>query len=186
MIRSLVLFTHVVGVIALFAALILEWLGFDSVQRATTRAEALPWVRVNMALQRVYGIAFATIIASGFYLGRRFGVLGDGWMLASYGTLVLMGILGGPIMKSRVRALQRAVEDPSDRALAALRSSASDSLLRVSLHSRIALGFAVVYLMIGKPEIRDSLVVVGIAAVLAIVTSLRKRQAGSAFVEGYR
>ena len=38
MIRSLVLFVHVVGMLALFVGLGLEWIGLDGIQRSTTRA----------------------------------------------------------------------------------------------------------------------------------------------------
>jgi uncharacterized membrane protein len=186
MVRSLVLFAHIVGVLALFAGLTVEWLCLNSVRRSTTRAEALPWVRLNTALRRVYGVGFALIVLSGFYLGGRMGVLGQSWMLGSYGALLLMGILGGPVVRRRVRVLGQAAEDSSDRALAALRAAASASLLDISLRARVALGLAVVYLMVGKPAVVESQLVIGLALVLAIVTSLRKRQPESTFVEGYR
>ncbi len=184
MIRSLVLFAHVVGVLALFVALALEWLSLESVRRSTARPEALTWLRVSAALPRVSGLALALILASGFYLGARVGVLGNDWMRASYAALLLMAIIGGPVAGPRIRALRRAAEDPSDRALPALRAAASDSLLRVSLRVRVVFGLAVVYLMIGKPDAGDSLLVMGLAAVLAIVTSVPKRLARSVPVEG--
>ena len=56
MIRSLVLFTHVVGVLALFVGLGLEWIGLDGIQRSTTRAEALPWLRLIAIVPRLFGI----------------------------------------------------------------------------------------------------------------------------------
>jgi hypothetical protein len=181
MVRSLVLFTHVVGVLALFTGLVLEWVGWITVQRSTARPEALTSIRMNVALQRVYGIAFATIIVSGVYLGRRFGVLGDGWMLASYGGLVLIGLTAG-MARPRVRKLREALEDPSDRAFSALRSSASDTVLRVSLHTRIALALALVFLMIGKPDVGTAVGVIGFAFASALVTSLRRSRVASAAI----
>ena len=176
MIRSVVLFGHVVGVLALFVGLALEWLGLESLRRSTARAEALLWVRVSAAVSRLSGIALALILASGFYLGARIGVLGQGWMRASYAALLLMAIVGGPVARPGMRGLRRAAEDPTDRALPALRAAASDALLRASLHVRVTFGLAVVYLMIGKSDASDSALVMGLAAVLAIVTSVPKRQ----------
>jgi hypothetical protein len=186
MIRSFVLFGHVVGVLAMFVALALEWVSVESVRRSTARSEAVPWLRVIEALPRVSGFALALILASGFYLGARVGVLGDGWMRASYAALLLMAIVSGPIARPRLRALRRAAEDPSDRALSALRAAASDARLRASLRVRLVFGLAVVYLMIAKPYASDSLLVMGLAAVLAIVASVPKRLARSVPVEGYR
>jgi hypothetical protein len=179
MVRSLVLFLHVVGVLALFTGLILEWIGWNAVQRAETRAEALNSIRVNVALPRVYGIAFAAIVASGAYLGRQYGVLGDEWMRASYGGLVLIALSAG-MARPRVRQLRDALADPSDRAFSVLRSSARDRGLRVSLHSRIALVLALVYLMIGKPEITNAAGAVGLALASALVTSLSRSRVESA------
>jgi uncharacterized membrane protein len=170
----------------LFVGLALEWLSLESVRRSTERAEALLWVRASAAVPRVSGFALALIVASGFYLGARIGVLGNGWMRVSYAALLLMAIVGGPMAGPRMRVLRRASEDPSDRALPALRAAASNALLRASLRVRVAFGLAVVYLMIGKPDTGESLLVIGLAAALAIVTSVPKRPVRSTLVEGYR
>src|SRR6476469_9032632 len=112
MIRSVVLFAHVVGVLGLFIGLGVEWLSLNAVQRSTTRDEALRWVRMSGILPRVMGVALAVIAASGFFLGARVGVLGAGWMRASYAALLVMAIVGGPVSRPRVRALNRAAEGP--------------------------------------------------------------------------
>jgi hypothetical protein len=44
---SLVLFVHVVGVLAMFVGLGLEWLSLDALRRSTVRVEALRWLRVS-------------------------------------------------------------------------------------------------------------------------------------------
>jgi uncharacterized membrane protein len=182
MARSLVLFAHIVGVLTLFTGLILEWVGWSIVQGSTARAETLAFMRVTVALQRVYGVAFVTILASGFYLGGRSGVLGDGWMRATYLGLVLIA-LSGAVARPRVRRIREALADPSDRAFSALRSSAHDTALRVSLHARVALVLALVYLMISKPVVLGTAIaVIGLALVSALATSLtRSRVAPAAF-----
>jgi hypothetical protein len=169
MARSLVLFAHIVGVLTLFTGLILEWVGWSIVQGSTARAETLAFMRVTVALQRVYGVAFVTILASGFYLGGRSGVLGDGWMRATYLGLVLIA-LSGAVARPRVRRIREALADPSDRAFSALRSSAHDTALRVSLHARVAL------------VLGTAIAVIGLALVSALATSLtRSRVAPAAF-----
>ena len=186
MIRTLVLFGHVVGVLALFVGLGVEWLSLEALRRATVRAEAQRWVGISAGVPRITGIALAAIAISGFYLGARVGVLGDGWMRASYAALLLMGIVAGPVTQPRMRAFRRAANDPSDRAVTALRAAASDSILRVSLRVRVAFGLAVVYLMIGKPDAGDSLIVLSLALILAVAMAIPKRPAPSTLVEEYR
>jgi hypothetical protein len=171
MIRSVVLFAHVGGVLALFGALAVECVGWASVRRSMARAEALPFFRLNLAVQRVYGIALAVIVASGVYLGRQYGVLGAGWMLASYGGLLLIAISGGT-SRSRAPLLRQALQDPGDQTFLALRSSANHRILRVSLNARIALALAVVYLMIGTPATVYAIGIIVLTVALALVTSL--------------
>ena len=131
MIRSLMLFTHVVGVLALFVGLGLEWIGLGGVQRSATRAEALPWLRLVASVPRLFGIALAAIVVSGFYLGARVGVLGDDWMRASYGALLLMAIVSGPVSRSPMRALKRVADVPAEGTVA-LRAAAAHPILRLS------------------------------------------------------
>jgi hypothetical protein len=77
-------------------------------------------------------------ILSGIYLGARVGVLGNDWMRASYGAIVVMMASGSLARRS-------------------------DALRRISLRVRVAFGLAVVFLMIAKPAAALSLVVLGLA-----------------------
>ena len=118
MIRSLVLFVHITGVLTMFAGLALEASGAESAGKATPR---------------ISGIAAALTLLSGFYLGARFGVLGNAWMRASYAAIVVMMAAGSLARRS-------------------------DALRQISLRLRAAFGLAIVFLMVAKP---DALRVVG-------------------------
>ena len=185
MIRSLVLFTHVVGVLALFVGLGLEWIGLDGIQRSTTRAEALPWLRLIAIVPPLFGMALAAIVVSGFYLGARVGVLGNDWMRASYGALFLMAIVSGPVARSPMRALTNVGDVPADGTVA-LRAAAANPSLRLSLRIRVAFGLAIVFLMIAKPGAGESLLVLVLASIATIATSLTRRPKQSTAVQGYR
>jgi hypothetical protein len=132
MIRSLVLFVHISGVLAMVAGLALEAFGVESARKAAPR---------------ISGIAVALTVLSGFYLGARVGVLGNDWIRASYGAIVVMAVAG---------ALARR----------------SDALLRISLRVRTAFGLAVVFLMIAKPDAVVSLVVLGLAVGASMLVAL--------------
>jgi len=185
MIWSLVLFTHVVGVLALFVGLGLEWLGLDGIQRSTTRAEALPWLRLIAIVPRWFGTALAAIVVSGFYLGARVGVLGNDWMRASYGALLLMAIVSGPVSRSPMRALKRLADVPADGTVS-LRAAAANPILRLSLRIRVAFGLAIVFLMIAKPAAAEALLVLALALMVTIATSLTRRTAPTTAAQGYR
>lgn len=185
MIRSLVLFTHVVGVLALFVGLGLESIGLDGIQRSTTRAEALPWLRLIAILPRLFGTALAAILASGFYLGARVGVLGNDWMRASYGALLLIAIVSGPVSRSPMRALKRVADVPAE-GTAALLAAAANPILRLSLHIRVVFALAIVFLMIAKPAAGASLLVLALASIVTIAMALTRRAGRSTAVQAYR
>ena len=132
MIRSLVLFVHITGVLAMFAGLALEAFGADASGRATPR---------------MFGLAVPLTVLSGFYLGARFGVLGNDWMRASYGGIVVMAAAGTLARRS-------------------------DALRRISLRVRAAFGLAVVFLMIAKPDAVVSLVVFALALGVSTLVGL--------------
>ena len=79
MIRSLILFVHITGVLTMFAGLALEAFGAEPTGRA---------------MPRIFGLAVPLTLLSGLYMGARFGVLADAWMCASYGAIVVMAATG--------------------------------------------------------------------------------------------
>ena len=85
MIRSLVLFVHIAGVLALFAGLALEAFGVEAARKAAPR---------------IAGVAMALTVLAGFYLGARIGVLRNEWLLASYGAIVVMAAAGALARRS--------------------------------------------------------------------------------------
>ena len=89
MIRSMVLFVHIAGVLILFAGLALEAFGLETAQKAAPR---------------ISGVAVALTVASGFFLGARVGVLQDEWMLASYDAIVVMAAASSKRTRSSTMA----------------------------------------------------------------------------------
>jgi hypothetical protein len=171
-IRSVVLFTHVVGVLVLFIGMALEWLSLESLRRSTTSEHASSWVRLYRLLPRIYGVAFALLLLSGIYLATGVGLFDFAWVRLSFGLMVLMGILGGPAVRSQARAIGEAARQGREIAFAALNSHASHPWLRASLFMRAAMGLAAVYLMIGKPLLSASLIVTGGAVAVGLAVSL--------------
>lgn len=84
MIRSLVLFAHIAGMLLLFAGLALEL--------------------ARIEVRRLYGVASAIILLSGAYLAARVGVHAFAWVRLSFVAMVLMAIAGAPAVRSRLGA----------------------------------------------------------------------------------
>jgi uncharacterized membrane protein len=171
-IRSLVLFIHVVGMLVLFIGIAFEWLSLESLRRATTSEHASSSVRLYEVLPRVYGVAFAVLLLSGIYLARGVGLFDFAWVRLSLGLMVLMGILGGPAVRWHVRAIREAAAQGREVAFGALHSHGSHPWLRASLFMRTAMGLAAVYLMIGKPLLSVSLLVTGGSVAVGLAMSV--------------
>lgn len=171
MVRSVVLFVHVVGMLTLFVGLALEGLSLASLRRANTPAQGLPWVRVLRGLPRYIAMAVGLIVVSGIYLAVRVGVFGFGWVRVSFGAMVLMGLLGGPVVRSRMRVLLVPGDDREGTS-GTLRHHASHPLVVASLRMRAAVALAIVYLMIAKLDLGESLLLIGLALMLGVLTSV--------------
>ena len=126
MIRTLVLFAHIIGMLMLFAGLALEL--------------------ARIEVRRLYGIAFALILFSGIFLAAREAMFPFAWVRVSFAAMLLMAILGASRTRARLR--------------------------NVSLRVRVALGLAIVFLMISKVAAASSLLVIGLALLVGILTSL--------------
>jgi uncharacterized membrane protein len=124
--------------------------------------------------------AVGLILVSGIYLAIRVGVFDLAWVRVSFGSMILMGILGGPVVRPQMRALLRAGDGRQSTA----GREARHPLLRASLRARLAVGLAIVYLMIGKPDLRESLLVVGGALALGAATSVPQRRVQPSAVKG--
>lgn len=171
-IRSVVLFAHVVGMLVLFVGLALEWISLESLRRSSVPGAGSRWVSLLRALPRFAGTAVGLILVSGIYLAIRVGVLDMAWVRVSFVSMVLMGVLGGPAVRSRMRALQHAASDDRDETALTLHRYASHPLLHASLRVRTAVGLAIIYLMIGKPDLVQSLLLIAMALVLGAAISV--------------
>jgi len=171
MFRSVALFAHLVGMLVLFVGLAFEWLSLESLQRSHP-AQAASAVAVLHALPRYMAGAVALIVVSGIYLAARVGVFDLGWVRVSLGSMVVMGILGGPVIRSQMRAVLRTRGDDGQGMSSSVRSDASHPLLRASLRTRVAVALAIVYLMIGKPDLGESLLIIVAALAVGAVTSV--------------
>jgi uncharacterized membrane protein len=171
MFRSVALFAHVVGMLVLFVGLAFEWLSLESLQRSYP-APAASAIAVLRALPRYMAGAVALIVVSGVYLAARVGVFDLGWVRVSLGSMVGMGILGGPVIRSQMARVLRTRDDDRRGMPSSVRIDASHPLLRASLRTRVAVALAIVYLMVGKPDLGESLLIIVAALAVGAVTSV--------------
>src|SRR5262245_1787983 len=165
--RSLALFTHVLGMLALFVALAVEWAAVELLRTADQAPPSPFATRLLRHLPGFTAIAVALILASGIELAVQFGRLRSAWVGVSFAAMVLMGGLGGAALRPLIRSIG-SVRDSSPT----WQRQASSVLLHVSLRARIGVALGIVYLMVAKPELLGSTAVVAIASVVGVATGV--------------
>lgn len=146
--RSLTLFTHVVGTLALFIALAIEW---TAVELLRTEDQPRPSPLATSLLRRLprfTAIAVALILASGINLAAQFGLLRSAWVGVSFVAMVLMGALGGAALRPLIRSLASIGDS-----VGVWRREVSKPFLYISLRARVAVALGIVYLMVAKPDL---------------------------------
>ncbi len=147
MLRSNLLFLHVLSAMALFAALGAEALALAQVRRATDVAAARPVLGALAAGRRLGGVSLAVILLSGMYLATTYWHWKGAWMGLGFLGLALIGAIGSVVTGRIAGRLRTAVENGGQLATVYQAHAA----LRTSLVVRVGLLVAVAYLMTVKP-----------------------------------
>jgi hypothetical protein len=153
--RSLALFTHIVGMLALFVGLVVEWTAVELLRSGDqSRSSSFATNRLRR-LPRFTGIAVALILASGIGMALQFGLLRAPWVGVSFAAMVLMAGLGG----AALRPLLRSIGSRGDESL----DQTASTLLKVSFGARVGVALGIVYLMVAKPDLLESASIVTLA-----------------------
>ena len=168
--RSIALFAHLVGMLALFAGLVIEWLCVERLRAPDEPGPPMFTVRVLERLPRVTGIAVALILLSGIPLAARIGVFRTAFVGVSFVGMVLMAALGGVALRPLLRAVKERRRTGADP-VTELRQLASRPFLRASLWIRVWIALAIVYLMIAKPNLLESTIIAIVGLVAGAVAT---------------
>lgn len=157
-IYSIALFLHIVGALLLFAALILEWIGLRQIRSAKLSEQVRAWLGVlNSASKSGFPSMFVTVI-TGIYMMITVWRWTP-WLAVTIGALLLMIVL------TRAAA-------PRLKALGQSLDAVNEPFLWVSVQTRSAIALGIIFLKIAKPDWVGSLLTIGAAVVLGIVSAL--------------
>jgi uncharacterized membrane protein len=168
---ALILFGHVAGAFFLFGGLGLEWLAVGYLRKNLDGRQMDSWIHLARVAPRFYGPALGAVLFSGGYLASKMGG-NQGWILVSFITLLVIGVLGSVFTGPRVRAIWKVSKENPDRTSAVFKNRLHDPVLLASVRLRIALVFGVVLLMVSKPSTRLSLVSIAAATALGMIMAL--------------
>jgi hypothetical protein len=172
------LFLHILGALGFFVALALEWLATAYLRSATTRDQAVDWLGVRALVQRIGPLSMAVLLVPGLFMAV------SRWNLMGWPGAALLGMLGivviGLALTGRSTAALTATVATQDAALSPdFVLTLRDARYSYSLAMRVALAVGIVAVMVFKPDLFWSFVLlalalaVGVAIPPAITTILR-------------
>lgn len=169
---SLLVFVHVLGAVALFAAAGIEAVALGRLQRADTSAGVRTWLELLQTSGRLGPTGMLALVATGIWMGVT--VWGhQWWMFDAFAATIAMGALGGGVTGRRVRRLARALAvgagpEQSEN----VRSLLSARSLVLSFRLRVALGVGIVALMTLKPAPLPSAIILAAAVAAGLAAGL--------------
>jgi hypothetical protein len=167
---SIALFLHIVGALGFFVSLGLEWTSLRHLRGATTTDQVREWMRVPAEMGRVGSIAMLTLLVAGFYM-MAVAWHGAAWILVTLGAIVLMMVAMVPTRR-RMAAIGKTVSTERGAVSPTLSQLLHDTMLTISLQTRVAMALGIVFLMTTKPGWAGSLLTMVVAIVLGLVSAL--------------
>ncbi len=174
---SSLLFAHVTSVLVLFACLSLETLSLFHLRRASTLNEIQLWIEPVPGFSAIALLSILVILFSGVYLAFQMSGFGVAWIDVGMGAFLLMGPLGAVTGKRLrvIRHLSASGQKNQPELLDVLRQR----FLRISLGIRIAVFLGIVLLMTAKPNLLESLGIVGVSVVVGLSAAFLIQSSGS-------
>jgi Predicted integral membrane protein (DUF2269) len=173
-IYGIVLFIHVIGAIGYFLG-IGTWLFIlVGLRRAQRVEEVRALIHLNN-LSAPFGAGSAVVLLiAGLYLAITAWSLLTGWILVALVSLVLIVPTTAALIAPRRSAIvkQLAHETPDSAISEALKQRIRDPVLLATLQTVAALLLGMVFLMTTKPEHLGSLIVMAVALLVGLASSL--------------
>ena len=174
---SLVLIVHVTAVLVLCAALSIEALSLFHLRRASTLAEAQPWIQPLPKLSLFLATSGLLILFSGVYLVFVESALRQAWPKVAVAALLVLAPLG-PMSGWRMRAIREAFK--SAKVISPeLLDQLQDTFLKLSLAIRISVFLGIFLLVSLKATLWGSISILGASVILGLASSAITSQGGA-------
>jgi hypothetical protein len=172
---SFALFVHILGALALFGAMGLEWVALLNLSRVDTAEQAGEWLKIFALFPRIYPFAWGAILLAGLYMTAMVWK-GAGWIIVALISVVVLGAVGGALTARRMAALAQGIAREKGALSSGLRATLHDPYLLAVLQVRLAFTLGIVFLMVTKPGLVVGLLDMGVATVLGYLSTLPLRR----------
>ena len=173
-IYTIVLFMHIIGAIGYFLS-IGSWLFILVGQRRAQRVEEVRALMHVNDLSGPFGDGSGLVVLiAGLYLALSAWSLLTNWILVALISLILILPTNAALIGPRRRALIKQLEHsaPEGKISLALSQHIHNPVLWATSQTTVVLLLGIVFLMTIKPDLRGSLIVMAVALVLGLLSSL--------------
>jgi len=170
---SLALFLHVSGAIGAFISLGSWLFGLAALRRVrlVEQVRALAWLIILASPLMVLSVLLLGL--AGFEMALSIWGLATPWIAMSLVSVVLVGLTGAFVLDPRLRTILATTRELPDGPLPeALHKRTHDPILFTSTHTLVAILLGIVFLMTTKPSLAVSLLAMGLAMVLGLLSSI--------------
>jgi hypothetical protein len=169
---TVVLYSHLLGAMALFIGYGIEWTASSLFRNATSTEQVRAWLRVFKVSPPLSGAGLAILLLSGGYLASLSGAMKQGWIPATLLAIGVALILGFAFILPRMNKIRKALPSLNQPVAEDLRARLSDPLLLTAIRVRVLLAAGIVYLMAAKLPLTPSLIALVAALLLGLLISL--------------
>jgi hypothetical protein len=167
---SIALFLHIIGALALFAALALEGVALLNLRRAETAEQVREWAKVSGLNRRLGPASLGLLLLAGLYMTATTW-RAQGWINTALLTMLLLPVFGA--LNGRwLAAIGRSLVAERGPLADAVRVRLGDPFLTTSYLIRLAAALGIVFLMAMKPDPLGSVVTIGVALAAGLALSV--------------
>jgi hypothetical protein len=168
---SIALFLHIVGALGVSVALGLEWIGLFQIRRATVPEEIRAILGVVKSTTRMGFASMLATVITGFYMVLA-GLGWAPWILVVIGALMLAMVIAKALTAPRMVSIARSLATERSPLSQTFQNLVNDPILWISIQTRVAIVLGIIFLKIAKPGLGGSLLTIGVAILLGIVSAL--------------
>lgn len=169
---TVMLFVHIVGVIAVFVGVGVWLFAVAALRRAQQVAQVRVLARLTVASGNVAVGGVLLVAIGGFYMALTVWGVQATWIIVATISFALLAPFGVFVLDPRIRALAKAAAKTPDGPLSpALAARTHDPILGIGLSLYVAVLVGIVFLMTNKPTLLVSILAMGVAAALGLVSA---------------
>lgn len=170
------LLVHVLGAIGYSTGTLISLFGLLVLRRVRRVEQARSILGLMNLPGPVSGISLLLIVVTGIYMTITVWGWQTGWIDVALGSLLVLVMPTGAVMGTRRQAIARQVSEIPDGPIPeSLEQHIHDPLLRTSTVLLNAELLGIIILMVVKPSLVYSLILIGLSCVLGLVLSLPSR-----------